>query len=166
MFLQGKGIIGHVIATGEYVVAPDVDREPRYVVGRQATRSEIAVPIALHQRTIGALNLESDRRRAYSEHDVELLRFFANAAALSIEKAMLHRKLLERRFIEGQLQIAHDVQRRLLPRQSPEVAGYDIAGLSLPTYDIGGDYYDYIPLPDGVSASSWPTSRARASPRP
>ena len=62
---------------------------------------------------------------------------------------MLHRQVLERHAIQGQLQIAHQVQARLLPGQDPDVEGYDISGLSLPAFDIGGDYYDYIPLPGG-----------------
>ena len=45
MLRLGLGIIGHVIRTGEFVVAPDVRLEPRYVEGRPETRSEIAVPI-------------------------------------------------------------------------------------------------------------------------
>jgi sigma-B regulation protein RsbU (phosphoserine phosphatase) len=149
MLRLGRGIVGHVIRTGEHVVAPDVRLEPRYVEGRPETRAEIAVPIVMHQRTIGALNLESDRPGAYGDADVETLRFFSHAAAISIEKAMLHRQVIERRYIQGQLEIAHEIQRRLLPRDSPGVPGYDIAGLSLPTFDIGGDYYDYIPLPEG-----------------
>ncbi len=149
MYRFGHGIIGHVILTGECVVAPDVRQESKYVEGRPQTRSEIAVPIVVRDRTIGALNLESDTWGAFSAADLEVLHFFSNAAAISIEKAMLHRQVLERQAIDGQLQIAHQVQARLLPRQDPAVEGYDISGLSLPAFDIGGDYYDYIHLPDG-----------------
>lgn len=149
MLRQGKGIIGHVIHTGECVVAPDVRQDAHYVVGREGTLSEIAVPIVTQGRTIGALNLESDVLGAYSPADLDVLRFFARASAISIEKAMLHRQALERQHIHGQLRIAHDIQARLLPRCDFEIAGYDLAGTSVPTFDIGGDYYDYIPLPDG-----------------
>lgn len=149
MLRLGRGIIGHVIRTGECVVAPDVRLDPRYIVGRASTLSEVAVPVVLRQRTIGALNLESDAPAAYVEADLEVLQFFASAVATSIEKAMLHRKVLEQHHIQGQLQIAHDVQARLLPARDFALEGYDIAGLSVPTFDIGGDYYDYIPLQDG-----------------
>lgn len=147
MLRLGKGIIGHVIATGQPVIAPDVGLNPHYVEGRRDTRAEIALPITLDGRVVGAVNLESDRKDAYGESDLEALRFFADAAGMSIEKAMLHRQLLEKRRIETQLQIAHDVQSRLLPASAPSVPGYDIAGLSIPTYDVGGDYFDYLPLP-------------------
>jgi sigma-B regulation protein RsbU (phosphoserine phosphatase) len=149
MLRSGKGIVGHVIRTGEAVVAPDVRLDPRYVVGRAATRSELAVPIVNNARVIGAVNLESDRLDAFSAADAELLEFFATAAALAIEKALLHRQVLEKLRIENQLRIARDVQASLLPAGPPEVAGYDIAAVNLPTWEIGGDYYDYLPLSDG-----------------
>jgi sigma-B regulation protein RsbU (phosphoserine phosphatase) len=149
MLRSGRGIVGHVIRTGETVVAPDVHRDSRYVVGRAATRSELAVPIVSNAQVIGALNLESDRKDAFGEADSEMLQFFAVAAAIAIEKALLHRQVLEKQRIEAQLRIARDVQAGLLPQAAPEVHGYDIAGVNLPTWEIGGDYYDYIPLPDG-----------------
>jgi len=149
MFRDGKGIIGHVIRSGERLIAPDVRAEPHYVDGRPSTRSELAVPIVSAGQVIGALNLESDRLDAYTAADAELLEFFAVVAALSIEKTLLHRQVLEKERIEHQLQLAQHVQTSLLPAAPPVVAGYDIAGVNLPTWAIGGDYFDYIPLGDG-----------------
>ncbi len=149
MLRQGKGIIGHVIATGQTVIAPDVRLDPYYVEGKASTRSEIAVPIVSGGAVIGALNLESDTLDAFSDADVEYLEFFAVAAAISIEKAVVHREMLEKERIEQQLRIARQVQAALLPAADPAVPGYDIAGTNVPTWEIGGDYYDYLPQPDG-----------------
>jgi serine phosphatase RsbU (regulator of sigma subunit) len=148
VFLEGKGIIGHVIHTGECVVLTDVRSDPRYVEGRSRTRSEVAVPLVKDERMIGALNIESDAPAAFDEGDVEILRFFADAASISIERAILHRHLLETKRIEEQLRIAWEVQSRMLPRNPPDVPGYDIAGLCIPTFEIGGDYFDYVVLPE------------------
>jgi serine phosphatase RsbU (regulator of sigma subunit) len=147
MLTSGKGIIGHVIQSGECVVVPDVRDDARYVVGRHRTLSEIAVPILRDEHPIGALNIESDRLAAFDARDVEILRFFADAASISIEKAMLHRQLLEKERLERQLKTASEVQTSLLPAAPPKIPGYEIAGLCLPTYEIGGDYYDYLSLP-------------------
>jgi phosphoserine phosphatase RsbU/P len=149
MLRQGKGIIGRVVSTGEAVIAPDVSRDPYYVQGRQATRSEIAVPIVSGGDVIGALNLESDAVDTYSEADLEFLEFFAVAAALFIEKAVAHRELVEKHRIEHQLVIARDVQAALLPAGDPDLPGFEIAGVNIPTWEIGGDYFDYLPEPDG-----------------
>jgi sigma-B regulation protein RsbU (phosphoserine phosphatase) len=146
MLRTGKGIIGHVIRTGESVTAPDVRVDPRYVAGRAPTLSEVAVPIVSGGRVIGALNLESDRLAAYSAHDVQTLASFATAAAIIIDKAILHRQVLEKQHLDHHLMLAGEVQASLLPKNPPQVPGYDIAGINLPTMEIGGDYYDYIPL--------------------
>lgn len=149
MLRSGKGIIGHVVHTGETVIAPDVGRDPRYVAGRRATRSELAVPIVSEAGVIGCLNLESDRAGAFSRDDAELLEFFASAAALSIEKALLHRQVLDKQRLEDQLRLAREVQSGLLPGAPPHLPGYDIAAVALPTGAIGGDYYDYVSLGEG-----------------
>jgi len=148
MLRSGKGIVGHVIRTGEQVIAANVRDDPRYIEGRAETRSEVAVPIVSNGRVIGALNLESDRLAAYSARDLDLLEAFAVAAAISIEKSVLHRQLIEKQRIEQQLKLARQVQASLLPATAPIVAGYDIAGFNLPASDIGGDYFDYFLLPD------------------
>jgi phosphoserine phosphatase RsbU/P len=119
------------------------------VAGRAATRSELAVPIVSEAGTIGCLNVESDRPTFFAAADEELVQFFASAAALSIERALLHRQVLDKQRLEDQLRVARDVQSGLLPGVPPDLPGYDIAAVNLPTHAIGGDYYDYVPLGDG-----------------
>ena len=147
MFTEGKGMIGYVIQTGESLVEGDVRQNPHYIVGREQTKSEIVVPVILNNRVIGAVNVESDRLRAFDESHLEVLRFFADAAAISIEKAVLHRQIVEKELLEKQLDMACEVQQRLLPNGSPGIPGYDIAGVCIPTEEVGGDYFDYIQLP-------------------
>jgi sigma-B regulation protein RsbU (phosphoserine phosphatase) len=55
---------------------------------------------------------------------------------------------MERRRMEDQMRLAHEVQLRLLPDAPPRLPGYDIAGICIPTFDIGGDYFDFIPIDD------------------
>lgn len=149
MMRYGEGLVGYAIRTGECVVIPDVRKDPRYEMGRVSTRSEIVVPLFLGERAIGALNLESDHVAAFSKSDVNLLRFFADAAAITIDKAMLHLNLVEKKQLDDQLKTAQAIQEHLLPPDAPQVAGYDIANLYLPAFEIGGDYYDFFPLNDG-----------------
>lgn len=147
MLRSAMGIVGHVIQTGEALIIPDVRLDPRYVEGRPGTLSEMTLPIFVAGEVVGAFNVESDRVGAFTRQDEEILRFFAAAAAQSIEKAVMHRQVLEKRRIEHQLKIAREVQDGLLPHTSPSVPGYDIAAVNVPTWEIGGDYYDYIPQP-------------------
>jgi phosphoserine phosphatase RsbU/P len=146
MLMHGHGITGYVIRNCQSLVVPDVRLDARYIQGRRETLSEITVPVIVNERAIGALNLESDRLGAYTNDDVEVLQFFADAAAISIEKAMLHKQLLEQELLGRQLETAKEIQSRLLPHSPPRLPGYDIAGICIPTFEIGGDYFDFIPL--------------------
>jgi sigma-B regulation protein RsbU (phosphoserine phosphatase) len=107
------------------------------------------VPIVSEAGTIGCLNVESDQPSFFTRADEELVQFFASAAALSIERALLHRQVLDKQRLEDQLQVAREVQSGLLPAAPPDLRGYDVAAVNLPTQAIGGDYYDYVPLGDG-----------------
>jgi len=149
MLSAGRGIVGHAIRTGESVLVRDVREDPRYVVGRSEALSEIAVPIVVDGRTIAALDVESDRLAAFDENDVERLDFFAEAAALAIEKAMLHRHLVDREQLEAQLRLARQVQRSLLPDRPPKVDGWELAAVCQPSLELSGDYFDFLPRDDG-----------------
>ncbi|MBR90753.1 MAG: hypothetical protein CMO66_05735 [Verrucomicrobiales bacterium] len=51
-----------------------------------------------------------------------------------------------------QMRIAHDIQQRLFPAESPHLPGYELAGVSHPAEETGGDYFDYIRMQDGSLA--------------
>jgi len=149
MLREGKGIVGFVIRSKESAIIDDVRKDKRYIIGRKSTLSEIAVPIIKNDKAIGALDVESDKLSAFDNHHLEILQFFADAAAISLEKAILHHQILEKKQLEEQMQIAKDVQLNLLPGQPPNIEGYDIASICIPTFEIGGDYYDFIKLGEG-----------------
>ena len=57
-------------------------------------------------------------------------------------------RISERERIGKELEIARNVQVSLLPKSQPEVGGFDIAGICIPAKEVGGDYYDFVSLPD------------------
>jgi len=145
----GDGVIGWAIKTGRASIVPDVSRNVHYLNSRAATRSEVVVPIYNSQRVaIGALNLESDRLDAYDEGDLKLLQAFSSQAAISIEMATLHRELIEKKRLEEELDIARRIQASFLPRQDPLLPGFDISGMNVPSEEVSGDYYDFVPITD------------------
>jgi sigma-B regulation protein RsbU (phosphoserine phosphatase) len=144
-----RGIVGRVIATGEAVLAPEVSENPYYMMGRESTRSQLTVPIVSDGTIIGAFNLESDQSGHFTHEDLEWLTVLATQAAISIDKAILHQELIEKKRLEEQLRIARDVQLSLLPKAAPRLEALDIAGLNIPSEDIGGDYFDFIPIVEG-----------------
>ena len=143
------GIVGWVITTGESVIAAEVEEDPHYLNLREETRSQLTVPITSDGKIIGAFNLESDRASNFGEKDLEWLSVLATQVAIAIDKARLHEELLEKKRLDEELRIAHEVQLSLLPTAAPKLAGLDIAGMNVPSRDVGGDYYDFIPIVEG-----------------
>lgn len=149
MIKLGTGIVGWVCQTGRGVIIPNVEKDGRYVNARATTRSEMAAPLQSGQKVIGAFNLESDRMNAFRDRDLRLLEAFASHAALSIVRAQLHDELKEKQRLERELSIARDIQRSFQPTRSPELKGFDIAGVNEASELVGGDYYDFVPITDG-----------------
>src|SRR5205814_3122220 len=113
---------------------------------RPETRSELAAPLIVEGRTIGVFNLESNMEDAYHGGHVDIVTAFASQAAVAIERARLTRELLERRHLEKELAIARDIQLSFLPKQAPVVPRFEIAGTTQTHDEVGGDYYDFIPV--------------------
>ena len=143
---MGEGIIGHVAVTGEPVISPDVRSDPRYVNAREETRSEMVAPIISNDEVIGVFDLESDRLNAYTPDDLQVLLLLASQVAIIIEKVMLHEELVEKKRLEGQLEVARQVQLELLPAHDPELAGFDICAWNFSTEEVSGDYYDWVSI--------------------
>ncbi|HTM58337.1 MAG TPA: SpoIIE family protein phosphatase [Candidatus Udaeobacter sp.] len=142
----GQGIVGWVAKTGQPLIVPDVKQDARYVAARAGTRSELAAPLLVEGRTLGVFNLESDLDDAYHEGHLELVSAFAAQAAVTIERARLTRELLDRRRIEKELAIAREIQLSFLPKAAPDIAGFEVAGSAQPHDEVGGDYFDFIPI--------------------
>lgn len=71
-----------------------------------------------------------------------------NTALFALENERLFLEELEKKRLESELNLALDIQKRLLPKSSPVIKGYDVAGMTVPSRHVGGDYYDYIQLPN------------------
>ena len=104
----------------------------------------MVAPIISNDEVIGVFDLESDELNAYSNDDLEVLMLLASQVAIIIEKVMLHEQLIEKKRLQGQLEVARQVQLELLPAKDPELPGYDISAYNFPTEEVSGDYYDWV----------------------
>src|ERR1043166_6169233 len=144
----GEGFIGNVAVSGQPIISPDVRNDPAYINARDRTRSEMVAPIISNDEVIGVFDLESDELNAYSNDDLEVLMLLASQVAIIIEKSVLHEQLIEKKRLQGQLEVARQVQLELLPPNDPELAGYDISAYNFPTEEVSGDYYDWVKIYD------------------
>jgi two-component system, sensor histidine kinase SagS len=125
---EGNGISGYVAATGRSYICPDIDRDPRYVMGLDQAKSSLTVPLRLHDKVIGIFNIESRQRAAFNEDDRQFAEIFGRYVAIALN--ILDLMVVER--VGTAHKIADDV--------AAEVAGplNDIAS------DAGGLMDDYI----------------------
>jgi sigma-B regulation protein RsbU (phosphoserine phosphatase) len=128
------------------VISPDVRHDPRYFNAREETRSEMVAPIISNDEVIGVFDLESDRLNAYDNDDLQVLLLLASQVAIIIEKVMLHEQLIEKKRLEGQLEVARQVQLELLPPRDPSLEGFDICAYNFSTEEVSGDYYDWVSI--------------------
>jgi phosphoserine phosphatase RsbU/P len=97
-------------------------------------------------KALGIIQLDTSDRRQFNEDDLDVLAAVASQAAISIQNASMLESLLERERLNRDLKIAEQVQKRFLPQVVPTVAGYEFFAHYQPTYEVGGDYYDFVPL--------------------
>jgi serine phosphatase RsbU (regulator of sigma subunit) len=116
----------------------------------QQVRSMLAVPLQTNDRVIGLIYLDSPHLiREFTREDLNLLTVMANVAAIRIEHARLAEIERAEQLMAKELEQAALIQRRLLPTTVPQVPGLDLAGHNAPCRTVGGDYYDFLPYPDG-----------------
>src|SRR4051812_2620522 len=151
----GKGLAGAVAETGEPLILRDAYDDPRFdrSLDRQTgyrTRSMLCVPIKNRgERVVGVLQLLNKTNGAFGPRDLEFLSGISDHMAIAMENATLHMELLEKQRMEQELALGREIQSRLFPSAPSDIAGIELAAYSLPCYEVGGDYYDFIELPNG-----------------
>ena len=80
----GNGVTGFVAATGKSYLCEDTCKDPLYLEGCAGARSSLTVPVMLHDRVTGTLNVESPEPRAFSESDLQFLEIFARDVAMAL----------------------------------------------------------------------------------
>ena len=136
----GDGLIGKGISMPEAI----------RVQGEEKGLSVMISPLRYAGKDIGVLAVA---RRAggddFTDNDFAVFRSVAEQSSFAIGNARMHQEVTEKKEIEGELKIAREVQRVLLPQEDPVVKGFRVNGTNVPAKIISGDYYDYIDLPDG-----------------
>lgn len=147
-----QGLTGYTAAVGMTVYTPDVTREPKYIACETGTRSELDIPLIAHGEVIGVFSAQHPEIDGFPAEQRALLEALAGHIAVAIENArVFQRERQERTRMSVQEKEAHAIQQRLFPRVAPQLPGFAIDGECLPAGAVGGDFYDYIALPDGKS---------------
>ncbi len=151
----GKGIAGIVALTGETVNVEDVSRLSNFnneidkLTGFK-TKSMLCMPLTNNNnKIIGVFQLLNSKFNKFTDDDEDFLKALSSHASIAFENVKLHQKILMQQIFENEMQIASEIQRKLLPKENPILPGYSISGINIPSKYVSGDYFDFIDDSDG-----------------
>lgn len=148
-----RTIVEEVVKRGRSVLTSDAQHDPRFMsstVTFQGIRSVLAVPLGVGERIFGMIYADSPFATSrFTEDHLKVLTTLGSVAAIRVENTRLLEEHLEQERYDRELQLAREIQQRFQPTAPPSVPGYELQGISFPSYQIGGDYYDFIPCKDG-----------------
>jgi len=150
----GEGIVGAVAASGEAAILDDPYTDSRFdpkvdqLTGFQ-TRSLLTVPVRDREGLlIAVLQLLNHRSGRFSIADVEFLAELGVPFAIALTTADLHREIVAREQLRREVRLAAEIQRALQPEGRADIPGLEIEVLFEPCHEVGGDYWDVIPVAD------------------
>jgi serine phosphatase RsbU (regulator of sigma subunit) len=133
-----------------------VEIDPQYAQIKEETlvwfrkqELELVIPLVFESKVIAILGLgRKENLQSYNLKDLELLKKLGQEAGVTIFNALHYEDSLEKGRLEEEMKMGRQIQITLLPRQIPQINGLEVRGLMQPAKEIGGDYYDFISLPD------------------
>jgi sigma-B regulation protein RsbU (phosphoserine phosphatase) len=148
--LSKDRIFDKLALAGQLVIVEDMQADPRVQIPERAAAEKLGAAIhvgmVFKNRPQGVIRLYSRRPRGFDESERRLLLSLAQHAAAALEQSRLLRFEQEEQRVQRQLQLAADVQRRMLPRSVPSIKRLDMAARYVPSFELGGDFYDFIDL--------------------
>jgi sigma-B regulation protein RsbU (phosphoserine phosphatase) len=144
-----RGLVGTAVRERRLIYSGDVRKDARYYMVNPETRSEMAVPLLYKGKVIGVLDLEHVKVNYFNEDHQRTLVTLASQIAVAIENARLYSRVAQQeQRLEHDLDMAREVQLRLLPPTPARKPHAEFATRFLPARTIGGDLYDFLPYDD------------------
>jgi serine phosphatase RsbU (regulator of sigma subunit) len=108
--------------------------------------SVAVAPLTMHGKINGYLFTARAKGNTFDTEDRKSLQAFAYYAAVALENAMLIKESIEKERLEKELDVARDIQRKILPAEVPSSQNLAVSALFVPAFEVGGDYYDFFEL--------------------
>lgn len=154
-FRISRTVMREVMDNRHALISLDASSDERFEMAQSVAdfriRSMIVAPLLSSEgEAIGAIQMDTlNQRRRFEESDLEILAAVAVQAGVAIENAQLHEQLIEQKMLAQDLDLAKRVQQAFLPSKPPDMPGFSFYHFYQPAQQIGGDYFDYINLPEG-----------------
>lgn len=113
----------------------------------------ITVPMISRGEQVGILSIGKKKNKEdFNGDDLEIFQEAAQHTALAIQNVKLQSTHLEKKRLDKELEVARNIQTQLMPRQIPGIEGLQVYGENQPCFEVGGDYFDVIPIDDQKTA--------------
>lgn len=152
----GEGISGKVAETGETIRIEDAYQDPRFfqkfdTISGYRTRSVLAMPICNKTgEIIGVIQLLNKIDGVFGVEDEIFLKALTVHIAIALENAKLHTEVVDQQRIRTELELARQIQQNLLRPPPERWSRYRIAARAETCYEVGGDFYDFMPVSDST----------------
>ena len=153
--LYSRALAREVTEKGVAALVTDASEDARFAkaesIVSSGVRSLVAAPLLDSEGCLGMIVLSAKGRvHIFDENDMELLAAIASAAAMRIRSLRFAEDAAERRLLDRELDLAHDIQMAMLPRSFPEAPGLDVSAVLRPARSVGGDLYDVMAVGGGI----------------
>ncbi|HEY1064478.1 MAG TPA: SpoIIE family protein phosphatase [Pirellulales bacterium] len=149
-----KTIANNVITECKAILSADAISDSRFDMSQSVAdfriRSMMCVPMLDSEgKALGLIQVDTqDQQQRFEQDDLDVLAAVAHQAGLAIENGKLHQAEKDKEKLERDLDFARKVQQGFLPSAPPKAAGYEFFDFYRPAKHVGGDYFDYIHLPN------------------
>jgi sigma-B regulation protein RsbU (phosphoserine phosphatase) len=151
--IVAENVTDQAVLRGEIVTTDDMRTNPQVRYHDEAAReglvSSLGVGLIAKGKPLGTLHIYTSEPHVFTPEDIRLFRSVADQAALTVHNAQLVDEVVTVRQRQRELDMAANVQKRLLPAHAPTIAGYECYGVTVPSLEVGGDFHDWIELPGG-----------------
>lgn len=144
------GVLGSVWSEQEPLLLRGEDsRLVSLRIGPLRTKSAMLCPLFYGQESLGVLAIaRGPGSDDFIPSDFQIFKAISEQSAFALYTATIFSEAAEKKRLDQDLQVAHEIQRILLPANAPEISGFQISGINVPARQVSGDYYDYIQVDD------------------
>jgi sigma-B regulation protein RsbU (phosphoserine phosphatase) len=152
----GTDSVIHRIRTGDKFFWDEISERSRITVDENEiewirdNEISISIPMISQGELVGVLNLgKKQNDEDFSADDLDILTQASSQTALALQNLRLQSAYIDKKRMDKELEMARNIQQRLMPQEIPVVTGLEVHGESRPCFEVAGDYYDIINTEDG-----------------
>lgn len=146
-----QGLRGEVLRLGRPFIANDVQNDPMHVQPKMEiddlVRSQMYIPLTTKNKVVGIVVVGNVKKNYYTSRHLRIASGMATQIAIALENARVFEEVAEsEEKLRAEFDIARGMQLSMLPDCCPQIAGFEVQAKSRPAEQVGGDFYDFIPL--------------------